>query len=280
VLEVRRVASLVLCTGLVALGGVSADAAGPWPGRAARPSPAIELVSPSERRTLTLDDLRRQLTSVTLTVDDPVYGARKTYQGFPLAAVLALTAPVGGEVDEVVFHTRDGYAPTLALARAREPGGLLAFRDVARRGGFAPIRQGKALLDPGPFYVVWAGAGDQPWPYQLTAIELVSFRRTYDRLYPAGAETGSAPRRGFLAFKTHCLRCHSVNLQGGALGPELNVPLNVTEYRDADTLRRFIRDAGAFRARSKMPPFSGLAETELDDLLAYLDYMKGRKRAE
>jgi mono/diheme cytochrome c family protein len=256
-------------------GGPAAAAAASVPAR-------LELVSPWARRALTLDDLKRELTLVAMTVEDPVYRTRRTYQGVRLAELLALLPPGDEPVDEVVFHTRDGYAPTLGLAAAREGQGLVAFRDTARRAGFAPVRQGKALVDPGPFYLVWTGPGttERPWPYQLVRIELVSFRRTYDRLFPGDAEAGGPVARGFLAFRSHCLRCHSVNLQGGDLGPELNVPRNVTEYRDAATLRQFIRDARSFQARSKMPPFPQLDDAALDDLLAYLGHMKDRKRTE
>jgi len=263
---------------LLLLGGPALASAAP--GRAT--SPGLELASPTTRRTLTVDDLRRELAPVAVAVEDPVYGMRRTYQGVRLAELLALLPPGGDPVDEVVFHTRDGYAPTLDLAAARAGEGLVAFRDTTRRVGFAPVRQGKALVDPGPFYLVWTGPGatERPWPYQLVRIELVSFRRTYDRLFPGDAEAGGPVARGFLAFRTHCLRCHSVNLQGGDLGPELNVPRSVTEYRDAATLRQFIRDAGSFRARSKMPPFPQLDDAALDDLLAYLGHMKDRKRTE
>jgi mono/diheme cytochrome c family protein len=269
---------LFLVTAAVLDGGPAGAGAAPGSGGPAR----LELVSPSARRTLSLDDLTRKLTTVSVTVEDPVYGTRKTYQGVRLAELLALLAPGGDAVDEVVFHTRDGYAPTLGLAAAREGQALVAFRDTARRAGFAPVRQGKALVDPGPFYLVWAGPGtsERPWPYQIVRIELVSFRRTYDRLFPGDAEPGGPVERGFLAFRSHCLRCHSVNLQGGDLGPELNVPRNVTEYRDAATLRQFIRNAASFQARSKMPPFPQLDDAALDDLLAYLGHMKDRKRTE
>jgi mono/diheme cytochrome c family protein len=277
--RVRRTMSVLLPFVAAAVVGTGpAGAAAPGPGGAAR----LELVSPSARRTLSLDDLRRVLTAVSVTVDDPVYETRKTYQGVRLADLLALL-PSGGElVDEVVFHTRDGYAPTLGIAAAREGQGLVAFRDTTRRAGFAPVRQGKISVDPGPFYLVWTGpnATERPWPYQLVGIELVSFRRTYDRLFPADADPGGPVARGFLAFRSHCLRCHSVNLQGGDLGPELNVPRSVTEYRDTATLRQFIRDAPSFRARSKMPPFPQLDDAALDDLLAYLGHMKDRKRTD
>ena len=86
-------------------------------------------------------------------------------------------------------------------------------------------------------------------------------------------------RKGFVTFKNHCIRCHSLNLQGGEVGPELNSPKNVTEYWEKSTLRAFIRDASSFRFKDKMPAFPNLKESDLDEILEYLAYMKDHKIA-
>ena len=80
--------------------------------------------------------------------------------------------------------------------------------------------------------------------------------------------------KGFVMFKNDCIRCHSINLQGGDVGPELNAPQNVTEYWRPEVLRDFIRDAPGFRFKSKMPSFSHLKSEQLDHLIAYLTHMK------
>ena len=87
-----------------------------------------------------------------------------------------------------------------------------------------------------------------------------------------------AVRRGFEHMRVRCLTCHSVNLVGGDLGPELNVPMNATEYWKPDMLPRYIRDAPGFHARSKMPSFRAtLTDRDIDDILAYLRFMTGQK---
>jgi mono/diheme cytochrome c family protein len=78
-------------------------------------------------------------------------------------------------------------------------------------------------------------------------------------------------------FKENCIGCHSINLVGGDLAPELNVPKNVTEYWRADDIRALVRDASSFRARSKMPPFPQLGAGDIDDLLHYFAAMKSQK---
>ena len=91
------------------------------------------------------------------------------------------------------------------------------------------------------------------------------------------AGDGERARRGFVVFKENCIGCHSVNLVGGDLAPELNVPKNVTEYWRTADIRALVRDASSYRARSKMPPFPQLADADLDALLSYLEAMKRQK---
>ena len=83
--------------------------------------------------------------------------------------------------------------------------------------------------------------------------------------------------KGFITFKNQCLRCHSINLEGGTIGPELNAPQNVTEYWAKDTLLKFIRDPGAFRYRDKMPSFKELSDNHLQEVYGYLEHMKAYK---
>src|SRR5690606_1712145 len=130
-----------------------------------------------------------------------------------------------------------------------------------------PFRQGKEAITPAPYYLVWPGVDPSDpsykWPYQLVSIELQPFETRYGAAVPKGAAGGDdRARRGFLLFKEDCMGCHSVNLVGGHLAPELNVPKNVTEYWRKDDIRALVRNAASFRARSKMPAFPLLAEAD------------------
>ena len=49
-------------------------------------------------------------------------------------------------------------------------------------------------------------------------------------------------------------------MKGGKMGPELNVPKNILEYRDREQLAAFIKNPQAFRFGSLMPP-TALSET-------------------
>jgi mono/diheme cytochrome c family protein len=239
----------------------------------------LKLQAPGRTHSVILKELKGRLPSARFEVDDPVYKRKKLYEGFWLKDLLKLTGLGEVDGDEIAFQCADGYTPSMPLALLARQKGMLAFRDVKNKAGWEKLRQGKALISPAPFYVVWDTKDEAyPWPYQVVGIEVIQFKKKYDRIYPEDETKTSAVFRGFDRFRSQCLRCHSLNLQGGDLGPELNVPRNITEYWDEGTLKEFIRDASKFRARSKMPPFPQLKDEELEQLLEYLKWMKGHKK--
>ena len=65
------------------------------------------------------------------------------------------------------------------------------------------------------------------------------------------------------------------------MGPDLNLPLNPTEYFRDGMLRQLIRDPGSVRKipGSAMGAFGkeSISDAELDQLLAYLQHMATRK---
>lgn len=242
----------------------------------------LEVVVLGKSHSFSRAELEQALATHTLTVADPDHDRPLVYDAFALSDVLALAGAAASHGDELVFQARDGYAPTVPFGELGQHPAYVAYREHGNPDGFGLVAQGKAMVSPAPYFLLWQegkslGPGF-PWPYQLVRIELVDFATKYAALYPRDMAAATRERRGFATFKIHCLRCHSINLQGGDLGPELNVPKNITEYWPAAHLHAFIQDASSYRARSKMPSFAKLLTSdEVDDLTAYLTLMKSRK---
>lgn len=236
-------------------------------------------------RELGLPALRAACQETRIELDDPYYGRRKTYLACPLREVLSagFGAEQPGFADADFFlRARDGYTKPASGARLQEPGGYLAFADLSNPAGagWEPIdRRG---LDPAPFYLVWALPGQQdvhryPWPYQLVRIERAPFEREFPHTLPQGEPDGAAAWVGFAVFRAECVACHAVNGEGGRVGPELNVPRSIVEYRPADQIKAYVRDPQSFRYTS-MPAHRHLSEAQLDGLVAYFRAMSERKR--
>ncbi len=67
----------------------------------------------------------------------------------------------------------------------------------------------------------------------------------------------------------------------GSIGPDLNLPMNPTEYFQAKALVSLIRDPASVRTwpHRMMHGFSegAISDAELSDLIGYLRYMSTRK---
>jgi len=244
--------------------------------------PTLEIVTPKKTVRFTLSELKAKLKSQIIEEDDIVYDKKMTFDGFLLNDVFALAGLSANETgDEIVFTAKDGYSPNMPFSAMRDHKAFLVYTEHGKSDTFSQIQQGKTTMSPGPFYVVWAEGkkleGQVPWPYQLVKIEAVRFADKFPKVFPNGVAVDSAEHRGFLVFKSECIRCHSINLQGGDVGPELNAPKNVTEYWRSDVLQSFIQNAPSFRYKSKMPSFEKLKGQQIEDLISYLRFMARRK---
>ncbi len=273
----RRVV-VPLALALLALASCTAEDAGKEAWASASLGFAVQGAAPQR---LALGELAEAAPPEVVSTEDPYYGRTKRFRALPLAP--ALERGFGRSRDALsretfLLRARDGYSVPIAGARLFEGGAYLAVDDVDVPG-FAPI--GPQQVSPAPVYMFWAGAGQSdpevhPRPWQLDVVEIADFDAAFPHVRPEGEPVDGPAFRGLAIFRASCIRCHAINREGGRVGPELNVPRNVLEYRPEEQVRAFIRDPGTFRY-SSMPPHRELSDADLDALIAYLRAMGARK---
>jgi mono/diheme cytochrome c family protein len=219
---------------------------------------------------------------------DNAYRGPQRYRAVPLSALLAaLPPPQGGVVETGAL---DGFAAQipLSLAVQAEPSGPQAWVAIEPSDAPWPKLPGKAS-SAGPFYIVWAGPGtwrlsSEYWAYQVVALRYVPSpaarwpQMTVDPSLPPDHPA----RAGQEVFAGICLACHRMNGAGSSvIGPDLNVPMNPTEYFQLAALRRYLRKPDSVRTwpGQKMPAFGPekLSDTQLEALLVYLSHMAERR---
>ena len=71
-------------------------------------------------------------------------------------------------------------------------------------------------------------------------------------------------------FNQLCVACHSLGGQGGNVGPKLD---EVGDRRDAEYIKKWLRDPFAVKADSKMPKLP-ISEAQVQELSAFLSHQK------
>jgi mono/diheme cytochrome c family protein len=251
---------------------------------AAQPNLTVTLGGQS--RSYQLSELLTHAARIDVQTDnsDEAYKRPMRYVAIPIEALLG---DLGSDAQaSVQFVALDGYAPVIAAKRLTGVGAARAYLAIEpSAGAWPPLAPGKPSA--GPFYLVWrnaSGAGISPseWPYQIAAIRL---QASLANRFPLIVPDKSAHKdvwAGFEAYGKQCLPCHTINRQGEAMmGPDLNLPMNPTEYFTESALKKLVRDPKSVRdwSASAMPGFDAgrLSEAALDSIIAYLKHMTGKK---
>lgn len=277
---------LTLC--LFSLGGCSSEAL-------KKSTDATLFIKSKE---MSLDFTRAELLSrkdrVVIEVkEDPGYpGKQMTYTAVPFYALLGkVKLPKDGTI---LFHSLDGYSAPLPQDKLlnQSTKGPIAYVAIEPSEHTWPsLGSASGSKDTaGPFYLIWALPGGYKvdsgeWPYQLAGFEIKKpLNVEYPRIFPArDLKATHQVSRGFQVFVKNCFSCHALNHQGDSnTGPDLNVPRNPVEYfKTRSILKAFIRNPQSVRhfPGDKMKPFpvEQISETELSDLVSYLDHMSHRK---
>jgi cytochrome c2 len=241
-------------------------------------SGSVNLLDPAIQSSL------KQLPKKEVVVEsDPVYGGNQRYEGYEIRAFLSwLTKQTGVSLSDALisFVATDGYVSQLPVRDIPDRLGILAFREF---GGSAakPFRDSltaRVPFNPGPYYLVWDGVFNEkinpPTPWSVTVVKLSANEIPAEHIPPTQSPTIT---KGMDLWRTYCSKCHGINKIGGTMGPELNVPKNITEYWDRTHLLTLIENPASLRWGSKMPGFGWLPASDREAILEYIEAMKGKK---
>lgn len=247
----------------------------------------LKIEQGDETRTWETSELLAHPLIQTIRItEDVAYKRVMSYRAIPLAALLdGVTAQ-----DYLQAVATDGFAAQISAAPVLEPKGSKAWLAIEEPAHpWPPLNNG--THSAGPFYLVWTdpsadNIGREEWPYAMSTLSvLASVSQRFPALLPDPKLAPEDPiNKGFALFQKNCLACHRLNASGDSqLGPDLNVPHSPTEYFGAGYLRQYIRDPQSLRVwpQGKMPsiPKEVLPDSELDQVLAYLEHMAARRRA-
>jgi mono/diheme cytochrome c family protein len=252
-------------------------------GQAGADEPLLVLSQAGIERRFTASELLARADAAEVAIaGDVAYGRATSYRAVPLLALLS-ELPPDSRSDTLESRAADGFVAQIPLSLVKQAatGGAVPWIAVEPPGQAWPDLPGKAQ-GPGPFYLVWqnperSGVASEQWPYQLASLALVeSPAHRWPQLATAPSLPSDAPaRRGEVVFAANCLPCHRLNGGGaGEMGPDLGLPMNVTEYLTDTGLRAIVREPRAVRTwpQQQMPGFGpvSLPDTDLDALIAYL----------
>ncbi len=221
-----------------------------------------------------LDQLTRLSHSEQVQVINPVDDAEHTYLAVPTATVFdTIFGTSWRRGDEILMTCLDGYQPSIPVKRFLEHTSWIAFNAADPNPFEVRSRSNGKSIQLGPYYLIWENKqdtlirseGEEGWPYQLIGFDLISFSDKFPKLAPP---LGASPhaKEGFLVFRKYCLKCHSINGEGGNVGPELHAPVNVTEYFNEKWLKIWLKDPSLIRRNSKMPaPFLAVKDPKKVD---------------
>jgi len=228
---------------------------------------------------------RSDVVEIT-TSRDVAYRAPQTYRAVALAKLFeGVDIPPDAVVEAVA---QDGFVTQLPRDLVFSDDGIKGYVAIEVADKPWPPIPGKAR-SAGPFYIIWVGpqASSVPimkWPYQVLSL---SVQEAPARRWPLLAVDPTLPsfhpaRDGQIIFVNNCFTCHTINQAGEAsAGPDLNLPMNPTEYFTDTGLRALIRDPRSVRVwpEQRMPSFAkeDLSDEELELILAYLRHMADRK---
>lgn len=231
-------------------------------------------------------------TKVKLS-SDPTYGSRvRSFEAIRASKLFGKVASqrelarMIREGSTLEFYCRDGFSANLPISLVLNRNDKTAVAYIAVEPPNKKWPRLKTGLTAGPFYLIWKNAsrsqiGPEEWPYQLSGfIVKPPIHRRFPKIVPH--TRNEKVLAGFHLFEKNCFTCHTMNGEGDShLGPDLNLPMNPTQYFRAGMIRRLIRNPQNLRQwpESKMSSFPSnvLSDKDIDHIIDYLKFISRHK---
>jgi mono/diheme cytochrome c family protein len=225
------------------------------------------------------------LTVIEVT-NDPLFGGTVRYDGYQLTDVLTQAGISACSSQQITFKAKDGYTVKRPLHDffPDKSSNTSAYLAIGEQGAkkdrpWRTLKEGREDVTPAPYALIWAGdhttvSKDRPWPHMIVEI---AFSAISEDPRSPGNDAPEAVKKGASLYTNNCSACHSINLSGGIIGPELNVPMNVTEYWSEPMLYQVINDPTSVRAGSRMPGYAHLPKADIESIVGYIRFMKNKK---
>lgn len=243
----------------------------------------LTLQTAKEIKSFNLSELEKRSDLETIIVtNDPAYpNQTRTYKAIKATALFDNI-----KMDEealIQFKSLDGFSAPLTKQRLLNKDETESIAYIAietKKDKWPELKPGKPSA--GPFYLIWKNPelskiGTEEWPFMLAGFEIKdSLEKTYPKIMP-----DPKFKPGLNVFVKNCFACHTMNGSGlSQIGPDLNLPMNPTEYLREAAFKKLIRNPNDVRTwpNSAMKGFSKeiLSDEELESLILYLKDMAAK----
>ena len=227
-----------------------------------------------------LDTFTRFIIQKEYTVAyDPFFGPGTSFWGYSVEegfqAIGIKEAIPQMDSLEIIFVCKDGYAPSMPLKSFFSRDAFILPQEEKDLVNW-PEKVRKKVL---PYYITFTDGKDKerlPFPYGAVKIKIDYAANQHELSFPESIQQDSLLAKGFKLFQHRCGKCHSVNKEGGKVGPELNYPQNIMEYRSRDYFFSFVKNPQSYRYNSTMGSME-IEEDQLNLIYQYLQAMRNHK---